>query len=161
MRFKVALAAVGALAGLTSQAGWCAQPSERSTQEAALTQCVVLRTTGADRLLTVRWLFAMMTNSPQISDLSNVPAERTKELNQGFAKLLTRIITKDCIAEVRPLAADNLDEAFGLVGKALGETGMNELMSGKEVDNAMSDYADFISEDDFKPFLDSLPKKSK
>jgi len=25
----------------------------------------------------------------------------------------------------------------------------------------MSDYADFISEDDFKPFLDSLPKKSK
>jgi len=103
----------------------------------------------------------MMTNSPQISDLSNVPAERTKELNQGFAKLLTRIITKDCIAEVRPLAADNLDEAFGLVGKALGETGMNELMSGKEVDKAMSDYADFISEDDFKPFLDSLPKKSK
>jgi hypothetical protein len=38
---------------------------------------------------------------------------------------------------------------------------MNELMNGKEVDKAMGAYSDFISKDEFKPFMESLPKKSK
>ncbi len=38
---------------------------------------------------------------------------------------------------------------------------MKELPNGKEVDKAMSAYTDFISEDEFKPFMDSLPKRSK
>jgi hypothetical protein len=161
MSSKLMLAVLGAVAGLISQATWGAQPSEGPAQQAALDQCVSLRTTGADRLLTARWLFSMMAKSPQIADLSAITGERTKELNQGFAKLLTRLITKDCAAEVRPIAAANVEDAFGRVGKALGETAMNELMNGKDVDKAMRDYVDFISEDDFKPFMDSLPKKSK
>ena len=103
----------------------------------------------------------MMSKSPQIADLSTVTAERTKELNQSFAKLFTRLITQECTAEVRPIAAGDFEDAFALVGSALGETAMIELMSGKEVERALSDYADFISEDDFKAFVESLPKKAK
>lgn len=161
MRSKVMLMAFGAMAGLISQAAWCAPASEAAAAEAALSQCVSLRTTGADRILTVRWLFAMMSKSPQIADLSAVTAERTKELNQGFARLLTRLITKDCTDEVRPIAAENLEHGFGQVGKALGETAMNELLNGKEVDKAMGSWAGFLSEEDFKPFVDSLPKRTK
>jgi len=68
---------------------------------------------------------------------------------------------KDCINEVRPVAAGNVEDAFELVGAALGETAMNELMSGKEVDKGVRAYTEFLSEDDFKPLMDSLPKKSK
>jgi hypothetical protein len=155
------MATFGVLAGLMSQAAWCVQPSEGAAGQAALTQCVSMHTTGADRMHTARWLFAMMATSPQIADLSAVTAERTKELNQGFARLFTRLITKDCAAEVRPVAAANLEDAFEKVGKALGETAMNELMNGKEVDKATGAFTDFISEDEFKPFIESLPKKSK
>jgi hypothetical protein len=160
MNFKRTLA-LGALAGLMSQPAWSAQPAEGATEEAALSQCVALKTTGADRLLTARWLLAMMTKSPQIGEFSTVDADRTKELNRDFANLFTRIITKDCAAEMRPVAAVSVVDAFGQVGKDLGEIAMNELMSDKAVDKAMGEYAAFLSEDDFKPFLDSLPKKSQ
>jgi hypothetical protein len=161
MSSRLTIAALGVLAGLMSQAGWCAQPSAGAAAQAALNQCVSMHTTGADRILTARWLFVMMAASPQISDLSAVTAERKKDLDQGFARLFTRLVTKDCAGEVRPLAAANLQDAFEEVGKALGETAMNELVHGKEVDKAMGAYTDFISEDDFKAFMESLPKKSK
>lgn len=161
MSSRLAMAALGVLAGSMSQAASCAQPAEAAAEQAALTQCVSMHTTGADRMLTAQWLFAMMAASPQIADLSAVTAERTKELNQGFARLFTRLITKDCVAQVRPVAAANLQDAFEEVGKALGETAMNELMNGKEVDKAMGAYSDLISKDEFKPFMESLPKKSK
>ena len=116
---------------------------------------------GADRIMTARWLFAMMSKSSQIADLSAVTPERTKELNQGFARLLTRLVTKDCTNEVRPVVAGNLEQGFALVGKALGETAINELMSDKEVDKSMGAYTEFLSEQDFKAFMDSLPKGTK
>lgn len=161
MSSRLTMAALGALAGLMSQPAWSAQPAEGLTEQAALAQCVSLKTTGADRLLTVRWLFAMLAKSARIADLSMVDAERTKELNKDFATLFTRLITKDCTDEVRPIAAVSVTDAFGKVGIALGKTAMNELTSDKDVQEALSDYAAFISEDDFKPFVDSLPKESK
>ena len=161
MNIKLTTAAFGALATMMSQPGWCAQPSAGAAEQTALTQCVSMKTTGADRMLTARWLFAMMAKSPQITELSAVTAERRKQLDQGFAKLFTRLVTKDCADEVRPLAAANLQHAFGDVGKALGETAMEELMNGKDVDEAMGAYAEFISEDDFQAFMDSLPQKAK
>lgn len=161
MSSRFTVAALGALAGLMSQPAWSAQPAGGTMGQAALAQCIALNTTGADRVLTARWLFAMLGKSSQIADLSTGDAERENELNKGFAKLFTRIITKDCTAELRPLAAADLTDAFEKVGEALGETAMNELMNDKVVEKALGDYAEFISEDDFKPFMDSLPKKSE
>jgi hypothetical protein len=160
MSLKVALA-VAVTAGLMSDAASAAQPSQEASENSALAQCVALRTTGADRIMTARWLFAVMTKSPQIVDLSAVTAERRKELDQGFAKLLTRIITKDCVDQVRPIAAISAEDAFGQVGEALGVTAMKELTSGKEVDKALKAYVEYLSDEDFKPLMDSLPKKTK
>ena len=153
--------AVAATVGLMSQSTSAAPPSLETPELAALSQCVALRTTGADRILTARWLFAVMSKSPQIADLSAVTAERTRELNQDFAKLVTRLVTKDCVDQVRPLAVGNVAIAFQQVGAALGETAMAELMNGKEVDKGVAAYTEFLSGDDFKPLMDSLPKKSK
>lgn len=161
MSSKRTVAALGALAGLMAQPAWSAQPADGTAGQAALAQCIALNTTGADRLLTARWLFAMLGKSSQIADLSTGNAARDAELNKGFAKLFTRIVTKDCAAQVRPIAAVDLTDAFGKVGEALGETAMKELMNDKAVEKALGDYAEFISEDDFKPFVDSLPKQSK
>ena len=154
--------AAAAMAGLMSGSALGAPSSHETAEYAALSQCIALQTTGADRIMTARWLFAIMSKSPQIADLSAVTAERTRELNQNLAKLLTRLITKDCIDQVRPIAAaGSAKEAFEQVGQALGETAMNELLSGKEAEKGLAEYTEFLSEDDFKPLMDSLPKKSK
>jgi hypothetical protein len=86
--------AFGAMTAMISQSAFGASSSQAAAEQAALSQCVSLRTTGADRILTARWLFAVMSKSPQIADLSTVSAERSKDLNQGFAKLITRLVAK-------------------------------------------------------------------
>lgn len=150
-----------ALAGtLSQQAGAFGAAADASAQP-SLSQCVALRTSGADRLLTARWFFAVLSKSPQIVDLSATTKIDTAQLDKGFAALLTRIVTKDCIAEIRPLAAIDVKAAFGAVGAALGEIAMQEMLSGKEVDQAVEAYTKYLSQEDFKPLMDSLPKSAK
>ena len=112
-------------------------------------------------MLTARWLFAVMSKSPHIRNLSAVTAAQTEEINRTFARLVTRLVTKDCADEVRPIVANNFVAGFQLVGRSLGETAMTELMSGKEVDKAVGAYTDYLSENDFKVLVDSLPKASE
>jgi hypothetical protein len=158
MKFKAIAVICGMMGSLSAQAAWGSQSAREPAAPASLSQCVALRTTGADRLLTARWLFAVMAKSPQIADLAAVTNERRIELDKAFARLLIRIVNQDCIEEVRPLVDRDAKDGFGQVGRALGETAMGELLGGKEVDQAVSAYAGYLSPDDFKPLMDSMPK---
>lgn len=158
MNYKVAWAAFAMLAGLSAPAAWGAPAAQATAEPTSLSQCVTLRTTGADRLLTARWLFAVMAKSPQIADLAAVTPERTDQLNKSFARLLVRIVNHDCIDQVRPLAIKDTKDAFGQVGRALGETAMGELLGAKEVDKGVTAYIAFLSKEDFRPLMESLPK---
>jgi hypothetical protein len=151
-------AAFAALASLSAQTAWAAPAPQATAAQPSLAQCIALRTTGADRILTARWLFAVMAKSPLIADLAAVTTERTIELDKAFAKLVVRLVNQDCIEQVRPLTAGNMQNAFEQVGRALGETAMDELLGTKEVDKGVSAYAGYLKEDDFKPLIDSLPK---
>lgn len=147
-----------AMACLPLQGAAGASVQAAATAQSALSQCVVMRTTGADRVLTAQWMFAAMAKSPQIADLSAVTAQRKVEIDKAFGQLITRIVMKDCLDQVRPLAAEGLEDAFGLVGSALGEVAMRELLENENVDKAIGAYTDYVSEDDFKPLIDSIAK---
>jgi hypothetical protein len=146
-----------AIALVPTSAAWGAQ-AETEKSQAALSQCISLRTTGADRILTARWMFAVMAKSTLIADLATVPTEKKTDIDKDFAKLVTRLVVHDCIDQVRPLAATNVENAFEMVGQALGKTAMGELMGTKEVEEGIQAYTRFLSEADFKPLMDSLPK---
>ena len=154
MKFGIAGAAFAVIAGFIG-----ASAQAETAEQTALSQCVVMRTTGADRILAAKWIFAAMAKSPQIAELSAVNDQRRVELDKAFSKLLTRIVMKDCFAEVQPVAAENFEDAFELVGRSLGEVAMQEVMGNENVDKAIAAYTDYLSEDDFKPLMDSLPKR--
>lgn len=153
---KIVGLSIALLAGLAAQPVLAATIQASSGGEAELRQCVAMSTTGADRVLTAQWMFAAMAKSPHISSFSTVPTQRKVELDKGFAQLMTRLAIKDCFREIEPLAAANLQGAFELVGRALGEIAMEELMTDKNVDKAIGEYTDYLSKDDFKPLFDSL-----
>jgi hypothetical protein len=146
------------LAGVLVQPASAAQAPSREAQETALSQCVVMRTNGADRTLTAQWIFSAMARSPHIANLAAVPDQKRIEIDQAFAQLLTRLVIKDCLAEVRPLASANIQDAFERVGGALGEVAMQELMGDPSVNKAIANYTDYLSEKDFKPLIDHLDK---
>jgi hypothetical protein len=158
MRLKY-LAAVFAI-GLPLQAVCGSTQGEGGDQD-PLSQCIILHTTGADRILTARWMFAAMSKSPQMADLGAVGDQRKAELDKGFGRLLVRIVNVDCIDQVRPLAAANKSDAFGRVGEALGSVAMQELLGNKVVEKSLSAYVDYLSEDDFKPLQERLDKDGK
>jgi hypothetical protein len=158
MRLTGAGLALAVLTGLSAPVALGATVQGAAAGEVALSQCVSLKTTGADRILTARWMFAAMAKSPHISDLGTVSDVRKAELDKAFSRLLVRIVNKDCIEQVRPLAAANMEDAFGRVGEALGTVAMQELIGDKEVGKSLSAYVDYLSEDDFKPLRDSIGK---
>ena len=110
MILKRLLLAIGMAAGSLSHAAWAAEP-----QQSAIAQCITARTTGADRILTARWLFAAVSESPQMSDLSVVTPDQTKELNRGFAKLFTRLVqrtaSRKCALSLQPISKRPLNRS--------------------------------------------------
>lgn len=154
---KLIVSALAVMAGLLAQPA-SAAPAGTDAEQAALAQCVAMRTTGADRALTAQWIFAAMAKSPHIADLSAVSDQRRAELDKGFGGLITRIVVKDCLEQMRPLAAKDLQGAFEMAGKALGEIAMQELMGNPAVDKAIGAYTEYLSEDDFKPLMDGIDK---
>ena len=145
-----------AVAVFAAQPAWGATVQDGANAEAALQQCVIMRTTGADRVLTAQWMFAAMSKSPHIGGLATVTAEKKSELDKGFAQLMTRISVKDCLEQIETLAVGDIKGTFELVGRALGEIAMKELMTDKNVDKAIAQYTDYLSEDDFKPLVDRI-----
>lgn len=150
--------AVSVWTALMAQPAWSSAAQGAPTGEAALSECVVMRTTGADRVLTAQWMFAAMAKSPQIADLAAVTDQRKVEFDKAFGQLMTRIVMKDCLDQMRPVAAKDFEHAFEVVGRALGEVAMQELMGNEKVDKAIGAYTDYLSEDDFKPLVESIDK---
>lgn len=149
----------GIAGAMLAQAATAAPIEGMATEKAALTQCIEMRTTGADRVLTAQWIFAAMAKSPHIASLSSVPDQRKVEVDQAFSQLLTRIVMKDCLDQMLPLATQDLEGAFELGGRALGEVAMQELMGNEKVDKAIADYTRFLSEEDFRPLIEAVEKR--
>lgn len=127
---------------------------QQTSAEDSLSRCIVMHTSGADRLLTAQWIFAAMAKSPHIADLSAVSAPRKAQIDKAFSQLLIRLVVKDCVEPMRPLAEQNLEAAFDLAGRALGEVAMRELMGNEEVDRAIGEYTAYLAEEDFRPLTD-------
>lgn len=145
-----------AIAGLVSATHAGAQQVEAGSDLQRLNQCVTLRTTGADRVTTARWLFVVMTSAPQINDLALTTDVQKEAADRGLAQLIVRLATQDCAPEFAKLAKTDLKFAFESLGEQMGRVAMDELMNGKEVEAAVGRYTRHLREDDFKELLANI-----
>lgn len=98
----------------------------------ALSTCMIAHTTEADRTTLVRWIFAMLSASPKIEDMSKVTAAQRDGFSKQAGALMTRLLTVDC----RPQAVD----AIKTQGQKAMEKGFG-LLSGAAVEDLMKDPA--------------------
>ena len=99
-----------------------------------------------------------MSKAPQISDLATLSDQRKTDLDKEFGRLVTRLITRDCLKEVRPLVADDTKMGFSRVGGALGRIAMQELFGNPQAERSLTAYTEYLSEADFKPIMDVVEK---
>lgn len=115
-----------------------------ATASETLGSCLVDNTTGKDRKELARWIFMAMTVHPDIRELSAASEEQTVQANKNMAALVTRLLTENCVAEVKASIADggstNMFNAF----KSLGEVAMRELMGNRNVAKSVGDYVQYL-----------------
>lgn len=145
-------ASVASLAVLVSLAlAHSAKAQDGAAAETALKNCVVLKTTGQDRLTLGRWLAGTLGTAPQVSDVVKVDPQVREAVDRAFAATFTRIVTHDCLAEAKALGSARDGKAFKIVGEAMGELGVQELMLDPAANEAMGSFAKHLKEEDFLP----------
>lgn len=100
-----------------------------------------------------------MATSPSIEELASVTDQRRAELNESFAEVITRIITKDCPEQILALAAADPEVAYSSVIQTLDGIAIQELHLGAMgVDNALHAYENYLNERDFKSLDEVIDK---
>ncbi len=126
---KIWLAA--AAIGLTASVPAAAQ--DRS----GLSECLIAKTSPDDRLLLIKWIFAVISASPQVKDLSAVTPAQRDALSKQAGGVFSRLVTVDCRAQAVESLKQNGDTALEKAFGTLGEYSMEGLVKDPAVGSAM------------------------
>ena len=153
MKFKAIT--MFALAATLFHAPLAAQPrskisGDQDVQIAALKECFANSSTGRDRITLAQWVVAIMAKAPSVQGVVTIGPDVKDKLDIGVARIFTRLITQDCVAESRPLWKTRSSEAFKVAGETLGRLAMQEIMNGDGQAKMFSGYASHIDPADFK-----------
>ena len=125
-------------------------PAQEQAYTIKLRDCFTAQTTGADRTTFARWFVAILASAPKVQGVATVNPGVKDTLDRQVAGIFTRIITKDCADEARPLWKARSNAAFRVAGEALGRLAMQEVTADPEGANIFAGYASQINPADFR-----------
>src|SRR5262245_47062117 len=124
-----------------------AQPADQNAQ--ALGQCLVLKSTGEDRLVIARWMIGALARGPQAADIVTLNKAKKETLDRQIAALFTRLLVRDCKAEARAVFKEKSSDAMKVASSGLGTIAMRELLSDPQAAAAFKAFTQYLSEADF------------
>jgi len=116
---------------------------------AALGQCLTDKSTGADRMVLVRWFISSLTLAPQLSGVAEVKAETRDAIDRAVAATFTRLLTVDCLDQARIVAKEPGRDGFKVAGQTFGRIAAREVMGDPKADAAMGNFAKYLNDEDF------------
>lgn len=111
--------AIGCLMVLCAWGG-TAQAQDSSAME-GLSGCVAGAASDADRSALVRWLFVALSAHPDLKSMGRIEEGQREQVDRAMAALMQRLITQDCAQHVRKLEIGQMQSAFEVAFKGLGE----------------------------------------
>ncbi|MDX1453902.1 MAG: hypothetical protein R3217_00435 [Gammaproteobacteria bacterium] len=128
------------LAAFTLSAGMLgvAAPAVAGTATDSLGRCLVNSTSPNDRTLLIRWIFAAMSQHPEVATLSMVDAEDAAQLNKDTGELFTTLIADRCRNETRAALEQEGEQAIQAAFSILGQVAMQGIMSAPSVASYMN-----------------------
>ncbi len=153
MKSIVAIAASGGLVFANIASAQIAvsplTPAQEQAYTVKLRDCFTAQTTGADRTTFARWFVAILASAPKVQGVATVEPGVKDQLDGQVAAIFTRIITKDCATESRPLWKARSSAAFRVAGESLGRLAMQEVTSDADGQKIFAGYASHIKPADF------------
>ncbi|QGP79009.1 hypothetical protein [Sphingobium sp. CAP-1] len=150
MKWAMPFVAAGAMLLV---AGSAAAQTDAEAQAQALGECMVLKSTGADRLVVARWFLTAIASAPQAQGVATLTPGKKDEFDKGMAAIFTRLMAVDCADQARPLFRSKDEAGFRVAGEALGRVAMSELLSNPQASAALEAYTKYLRQEDFKAVL--------
>lgn len=154
MKANIGLAALAAGAALATPAH--AQPAagESAGQASTLGQCLVMRTTGADRLALAQWIVSAMASVPKLQDMATVDPARKDKADRAMAAIFTRLMTVDCAKEAKAvMQGGNSAGGVRVAFEALGGIAMQEVVANREAEEAMGSHTRYLDRQAFTELM--------
>jgi hypothetical protein len=112
-------------------------------------RCIVDSTTNKDRRVIMKFFFAAYTRHPELKSIAQTSPELVQEAIKGAAQLTDRILTKDCVKELKPISdQQGLNTAYAVVLNAYGGLAAAEFNGSPEIGAVIGDLAKQLSKDE-------------
>jgi len=118
-------------------------------QASNLGTCMVDSLNGKERKTLARWIYFAIAAHPEMKPYANIDTENRLRTDKTVGALVTRLLTEDCkdqFVAVMGQGPTAIKQAFGLVGRVA----MQELMTNKTVEEAITGYAIYVDKDKIK-----------
>jgi hypothetical protein len=139
-KMMLALGSAAVMLPSTAEAQGVAFPNDASK---ALSECVVLSTTGRDRLVLIRWIAVSIGSANSMQDAMTVKPGAKEEADRKMGVLFTRLFTVDCRNEAAPLLKGKDDAGVEAAFGQLGRIAMNELMADPQVEQSLTAFVQY------------------
>ncbi len=143
------MAALGAAVALTISAP-AAQAGPASD---VLGQCLVAQTTGAERVMMIRWVTFAFAAHPQLGSAVTVDKGLVESTDREMAALFTALLADRCRAETEAAFDAEGQLAFQQAFMVLGQVASQELALAPEVNAAMSGFLNFLDNAKLEPLF--------
>lgn len=117
-----------------------------------LSVCLVENASTADKVSLVRWIFLALAAHPDVNDLSDVSASKEVVGDVEAAKIIQRLITRDCMEEVNTALIIDGDVAIEASFTILGQVAAGSLMENPQVVQRSEGFIQYLDPKSFDVF---------
>lgn len=135
--------ALGAAALIAPGAAGAQAVALPNDQSKAFSECVVLSTTGRDRLVLVRWVAVSIGSSNRLQDAITVNPGAKEDADRKMGELFTRLFTVDCRKEAAPLLRGNDNVGVRAAFGELGRIAMSELTNDPQLEQVLTGFIQY------------------
>lgn len=123
----------------------------------ALGKAMVERTTQAEKMALVKWMFVAMSLHPEVKDLSAISDQQREDANRDAAKMFENLLTERCVNEARDAMKYEGASALASAFQILGQVAARELFGHPNVAAGLADLQKHIDSGKIDKVL-KLPK---
>jgi hypothetical protein len=118
-----------------------------------LSKCLVAKTTEADRVQFVQWMFSAASLHPAVKPLAVVTPEQLDAANKRTAELFMKLLTESCRQESAAVVKYEGLAAFQSSFQVLGQIAGNELFASPEVAAGMAGLEKYFDKEKLQPLM--------
>jgi hypothetical protein len=147
-RFGLTLAVLAFAAALVA-------PAHAGPYGDDLAQCLVEKSSDADKTTLIKWFFAMAATHPDVKSIAAITAEQRESLNRDVARIFQTLLTETCKNETKKAMKYEPQTAIQSSFSVLGQVAAQGLFSDPDVAGNLGEFTKFVDEEKLKGVLQS------